>query len=155
MFGVLFAWLRFYHQRIFEKIALPAFISGIILVYFFMHLHSLDSTGYYAKTFYFSLVGLSAAMLLPFASLRQKCTTRFGRMMTFISVISYSMYLLNLAPVASVIDKNFRPEGALAGLTWYFIYWITVIGASTLLYKYFEKPVMDLRESNIRLTRKA
>ncbi len=146
MYGVLFAWLRIYYNRIFEKIALPAFVSGIVLIYAFMYLQAQDSTGYFAKTFYFSLTGFSASLLLPWASMKQKCTTRFGRMMTFISVISYSMYLLNFGPIAQVIQYNFNPEGPLQGIIAYLIFWITVVGTSTLLYKYFEKPVMDLRE---------
>ena len=56
------------------------------------------------------------------------------------------MYLINLGLVAQVIEKNFPPTGGTDGLIKYLLYWFLVILFSTLLYKYFEKPIMDLRE---------
>jgi peptidoglycan/LPS O-acetylase OafA/YrhL len=55
------------------------------------------------------------------------------------------MYLLNLAVVAEVLNTNFPPKNVLQSLLSYFVYWILVVVISTLLYKYFEKPIMDLR----------
>ena len=68
------------------------------------------------------------------------------KIITHISLISYSMYLINLALVAEVIQTNFPPNGPLSAWMLYFIYWFIVITVSTLIYKYFEKPIMDLRE---------
>ena len=56
------------------------------------------------------------------------------------------MYLLNLALVAEVINNNFPPRGPLSAWALYIVYWAAVILLSTLLYKYYEKPMMDLRE---------
>ena len=146
MFGVLFAWLRYYYPIIWKKSALPLFIAGVILLYYFMHLQSKDVTGYFAKTFYFSCMGFSAALLLPFAENRKTFSTYFGRVMTHISLISYSMYLINLCLVADVIRMNFQGQVDRYPLMMYIIFWTAVIVISTLLYKYFEKPVMDLRD---------
>ena len=66
--------------------------------------------------------------------------------MTHISLISYSMYLLILGIIADVIQKHFRPVTPAGGIIMYLVFWTAVIGFSTLLYKYFEKPVMDLRD---------
>ncbi len=57
------------------------------------------------------------------------------------------MYLINLALVAEIIRKNFPPNGGFDGILKYLLFWAIVISASTILFKYFEKPVMDLRES--------
>jgi len=70
----------------------------------------------------------------------------FTKIFTHISLISYSMYLINLALVAEVMRDNFPPRGPHTAWASYGIYWIVVIVASTLLFKYYEKPVMDLRE---------
>ena len=146
MYGVLFAWIKFYYPGTWKKIALPFFITGLVLIYVFMHMQSANPTDLFSKTIYFSLSGLAAAMLLPFADARKQFSTRFGKAITHISLISYSMYLLNLALIADVIRKNFEPSTALNGLVTYVIFWTAVILFSTLLYKYFEKPVMDLRD---------
>ena len=65
---------------------------------------------------------------------------------THISLISYSMYLLNLAVISEVLYTNFPPRGIHTAWAEYCLYWSLVIILSTLLYKYFEKPVMDLRD---------
>ena len=55
-----------------------------------------------------------------------------------ISKISYSMYLINLALVAQIIDKNFSPNGGADSIIKYLLYWFSVILFSTLLYKYLK-----------------
>jgi len=111
-----------------------------------MHFHNIDPTGLFSKSIYFSLNGIAAAMLLPFADNRNQFKTKFGKAITHISLISYSMYLINLGLIAQVIEKHFIPSTPLIALVTYIIYWSLVIILSTLLYKYFEKPVMDLRD---------
>ena len=54
MYGVLFAWIKFYYPLPWKKWAKPLFLIGLVAIYAFMHLHSLDPTGFYGKTFYFS-----------------------------------------------------------------------------------------------------
>ncbi len=146
MFGVLFAWFQFYYHTAWQKVSVPLFIFGIVLMYFFMHLQSQDVTGYFSKTFYYTCMGFSAALLLPFAEGVKNFKTGFGKVMTHISLISYSMYLVNLCLVADVIKVNFEEEVSSYPLLMYGIFWMAVIVFSTLLYKYFEKPVMDMRD---------
>ena len=67
-------------------------------------------------------------------------------MFTHISLISYSMYLINLALVSEIIRDNFPPRGPQTSWALYLIYWFVVITFSTFLYKYYEKPIMDLRD---------
>ncbi len=58
--------------------------------------------------------------------------------------------MINLALVAEVIRDNFAPQGGWDGLLKYLIYWMVVVGVSTLLYRYFEKPLMDLRDVSFK-----
>jgi len=146
MFGVLFAWVKFYYPLLWKKIAAPFFIMGLILIFTIMQLIKLDPVGFYAKTIYFSAIGFSAAMLLPYADSVNSFKSPFGKAITHISIISYSMYLVNLALVAQVIEVNFMPETKSAAALTYILYWTVVVVLSTLLYKYFEKPMMDLRD---------
>ena len=146
MYGVLFAWLKFYYPGSWKKIALPLFITGLVMMYAIMYLHASNPTGLFGKTFYFSLMGLAASLLLPYADSIKRFSTRFGKMMTHISLISYSMYLINLSLVADVIRTNYEPQSKIGYLLTYVFFWVAVIAISTLLYKYFEKPMMDIRD---------
>jgi len=146
MYGVLFAWLKFYYPRSWKKIALPLFIVGLVMIYVIMYLHESNPTGFFGKTLYFSLMGLAAALLLPYADSRKSFKTGFGKMMTHISLISYSMYLVNLSLVADVIRMNYEPQSKIEYLVTYIFFWLAVVVISTLLYKYFEKPMMDIRD---------
>jgi peptidoglycan/LPS O-acetylase OafA/YrhL len=148
MYGVFFSWLKFYYGSYWSKIKIPFFILGIILIYGAMDAAVYSSGGFFSKTYYFSLVGIGAAMLLPFADSRKSFNSSFGKVLTHISLISYSMYLVNLSLVAQVIEKNYNISNPVEAVCVYIFYWLFIIILSTLLYKYFEKPVMDLRNRN-------
>jgi len=45
--------------------------------------------------------------------------------------------------------KNFPPQNSNDSILKYVVYWFLVIIISSLLYKYFEKPIMDLRDKNL------
>jgi peptidoglycan/LPS O-acetylase OafA/YrhL len=145
MFGVLFAWFRHYYPESWKRYAKGAFIAGLALLYATI-VPARDPNDFFSKTYYFSFVSMAAALLLPLADQTRSFSGMAGKALTHISMISYSMYLINLGLVAMVIEHNFMPESATGALFWYVVYWVTVIGVSTLLYKYFEKPVMDLRD---------
>lgn len=146
MYGVLFAWVKFYYPLLWKKIAIPFFIIGLILIFTILQVIKIDPVGFYAKTIYFSAIGFSAAMLLPYADSVKSFKFPFGKAITHISIISYSMYLVNLGLVAQVIENNFMPETKSAAAITYILYWTIVVVLSTLLYKFFEKPMMDLRD---------
>jgi peptidoglycan/LPS O-acetylase OafA/YrhL len=148
MYGVLMAWVKYHYRTIFYKYRVFLFCIGISIIYLVI-LPVKETGSLFMKTIYFSLIGIGASLLLPLADSVKKFKTKFGKYIVHISLISYSMYLLNLAPIAQVIEKNFMPETTVNAAITYFIYWLTVILLSTLLYKYFEKPIMDLRKKSI------
>jgi peptidoglycan/LPS O-acetylase OafA/YrhL len=152
MYGVFFAWIRFYYHDWHRKLAWPLFMAGVILVHFSMDFAKLNPVGFHAKTWYFSVVGLGTAMMLPLADRIKTCNNYFGKAIEHISLISYSMYLINLALVAQVIEANFWPADGYQALLLYTIYWTVVILASTVLYRYFEKPMTDLRDKTTSKT---
>ena len=148
MFGVVVAWIKFYYPIQLKKTAFPLFVLGAVLMYTVMHLAKLDPVGFLAKTFYFSSIGIGAALMIPLADNVKSLNNSFGRAVTHISLISYSMYLINLSVVAQVIQANFWPLEGMDALLMYILYWTIVVVISTLLYKFFEKPVMDLRDKS-------
>ncbi|NOR86946.1 MAG: acyltransferase family protein, partial [Bacteroidales bacterium] len=152
IFGVLAAYIKFYHLQIWKKYAVFSFIIGMILIISISYL-PIEINDFFTKTFYFSLISFAAMLLLPYADSMKSFSTFFGKIITHISLISYSMYLVNLSLVSSIIRINFPVSDPMNGLLKYFLYWFIVISISTLLYLFFEKPMMNLRDKNI-FTRK-
>jgi peptidoglycan/LPS O-acetylase OafA/YrhL len=58
------------------------------------------------------------------------------------------MYLINLS-VVDVINSNFSRD---YGIFNYLVSWILIIGMSYVIYKYFEKPITNLRDSKLFLS---
>lgn len=149
-YGIFAAWFCYYYNHLWYKLRHVLFTSGLILLTAIIY-NGYEPSQFYAKTIMFSLLPFSIMMLLPYAESKStmpgsSVLSLIGRGLTFISIISYSMYLINNALVAEVIRDNFPPSSAADSLFKYGIYWLVVILGSTLLYKYFEKPMMDLRD---------
>lgn len=153
MFGVLGAYINIYFSGFWHKIANKSFIAGIILLlvdhYFFMIL----SRTYYLY-FVLTLRPVGALLLLPKLSALTRGPSWIVRIITFISVISYSMYLLNFSVIGGVImptvkrnilDLDSGIEQHIY-LIQYVMYWFISIALSFLLYQYFERPMTALRE---------
>lgn len=146
MYGVLMAWLCFYYGKTMQKWRWPLFMAGILLFFMTRQFVSKDPTGQLAMTWYFSALGLGSSLMLPLVASWRSCDNMFGMAIRHISIISYSMYLVNLGLVAMVIEKHFMPQNPLQSVTIYIAFWVIVITTSTLMYKHFEKPMTDLRD---------
>ena len=144
-FGLLAAWLFRYYPEKWKTARWTSAIIGILLMIFIVR-YKVPAGAAYKQTLYFTLTPLSAALLLPLVQQLRSANGFLARTITHISSISYSMYLINLALVAEVIRDNFPPVSEFDSLVKYGGYWVLVIVGATFLYRYFEKPVMDLRD---------
>jgi peptidoglycan/LPS O-acetylase OafA/YrhL len=144
-FGLLAAWLYYYYLSSWERFKWPVFFVGFSMLFCLIYFRTEHHT-IFKQVFHYTFIPLGIMFLLPLFNSIKKGYGYFGKAITHISKISYSMYLVNLALVACVIRDNFPPTSDADSLIKYLIYWIVVIGASTLLYRYFEKPMMDLRD---------
>jgi peptidoglycan/LPS O-acetylase OafA/YrhL len=143
--GLFAAFIKNWYPDFWFKSRNITFILGIILIYTVLYIRWVPNE-YITKVFKVLFTSLGCFLLLPkFDSIR-KAPKLLVKVFTHISLISYSMYLLNLALVAQVMNTNFPPKGTYSAWASYIIYWVCVIGFSTLLYKYYEKPMMDLRD---------
>jgi peptidoglycan/LPS O-acetylase OafA/YrhL len=144
VYGVLAAYIKFYYLDHWKKYARPLFIWGIILA---LTIPYFSFPNWFSNTLGFNLVAISATLLLPLADGYKSFKTNIGKAVTHISLISYSMYLINLGLVSMVIGTNFPiQENATDGLVKYGIYWVIVIVVSSLIFKYFELPFTSLRD---------
>lgn len=143
--GLLAAYIKYWYPRAWRRMANPAFIAGILLNCFVLY-WQWEPNDHVTKVLRPSIQSFACFLLLSkFDSIR-KAPPVITKAVTHISLISYSMYLINLGLVSEVIRDNFPPGGPMSAWVTYIIYWLVVLAGSTLLYKYYEKPMMDLRD---------
>ncbi|MVM34715.1 acyltransferase family protein [Spirosoma sp. HMF4905] len=130
---------------------LASFSASIIIIGYYGKIGIFPAYTFFKRTFYFPLIGVSMALLMPYMDGWRTATglwARFGiaRAITHISLISYSMYLLNLTPIMLNVVERIPTTSFTVGWLKVGLFWALVLVLSTLLYKYFEKPVTELRE---------
>lgn len=145
MYGVLWAFLKFYYSDFFRKFRFIFAAIGLTILIVGLQFDK-DPNLFYYRTFYFSLIPLSVSLLLPLLDGWKNMFTFFGKVVTHISLISYAMYLINLGLVYQVISANFPVQTAADGWMKFGLFWIVVIVIATLLYFFIEKPILKLRD---------
>lgn len=152
MFGIIGVYLQFNQPQIWQRFRYHLLVAGIFL------LVMMNINPYNWKYFYFPLCfnieAITTFCFLPYLSgLKTTKVKIFDIVFIFISIISYSMYLLNL----SVVNFNLIPHIrhllvqtnlplAVSGYTYYLLYWFLVMFGSFLLYHFYENPMTRLRE---------
>jgi len=152
-YGIFGAFIKMYYKSIWQKYKMLFFVMGMVIILFILYKDK-SSWGNFEKIYSPLLLNIGILLLLPISDSIKTSNIYLVRIVTHISVISYSMYLVNLAIVAEVIRDNFMPAGFFQSVVMYIIYWTIVIILSTVIYKYYEKPLMDLRDKKLRLNRK-
>jgi len=149
MFGLLGALVAYYYRETWTKYKNILFVTGIIMLVAHKFMSTRAEFGMYSCVFSFSLVSLGVLFTLPFLSEYKKGEGFVFRFLTFISIISYSLYLLNLS-LFNELGLNLLDHLGLTGKTLvvvrYTWFWVFSLAGSFLLYKFFEKPMLGLRE---------
>ena len=145
-FGLLLAWIYSFYKNIWDKWKNISLVLGVGIVLFLLN-DSTPNSSYYRQVFYFSITPLAIALVLPWAEGIKSSWKHLVAVVTHVSKISYSMYLINLALVAQVFGLNYPVTGNADGIMKYLIYWGIVIGASSLLYYVVERPILKWRDN--------
>ena len=154
MYGVIGAYLQYYYRKIWlvRKNALLLFGILLLVTQKMLTLFGFISiNSYYFFVFSFSLTSFATLCMLPFLSSLKDGRGFLYKIFTYISIVSYSMYLLHLSFVQYWIINRVNWGEYLGGnylvvLTKYILYWVLTIVLSIILYKYFELPIMKLRD---------
>ncbi|GAB3643092.1 acyltransferase family protein [Spirosoma arcticum] len=131
--------------------ALIALSASVIMLHLYVETGLYPAYVFYKRTVYFLLIGLSMTLLMPYMDGWRTAAgswARFGigRAITHVSLISYSMYLLNLTPIMMTVVDRIPTTSLAVGWLKVGLFWTLVLVLSTLLFKYFEKPVTELRD---------
>ncbi len=144
MIGVLGAYVYRYHSTFWNQYKTPFFIIGFIL----LAIPQIDGFLFQNIIFrsYFLLLttSIGTLLLLPQLSSLKTSTGILYQFFTYISAISYSLYLVHLTIVEWLILPHLPLDTNIA--VRYSLYWILSIILASLLYYFFEKPMIKLRD---------
>lgn len=157
MFGFLGAYLNNYYPKIFNAHKNILFYIGLFLLAFDK---VQDYSSFYNTCFQFTIISLGVLFLLPKLTTIKSTDGIICKSITFISLISYSLYLLHhsliqheILPILMFYLYNVFPflqnQNFFIG-TEYLMYWFISITLAYMLNRFYEIPMMNLRE-NIRV----
>ena len=159
IWGVLGAFLSYYFPKIWteNKIKLLVFsISAIVAVKLLEITYGwklLESDSSIIMSLYLTIQSFFILCMLPFlSSFKIKRENVFTKSITKISLISYSMYLVNYSLVKGFIllkiENILKTHISTPYLTYILVtlFWIFSISIPLVIYKYYELPIMNMRD---------
>jgi len=150
MYGVLASQIKTVFPDFWEKFKYILLVAGLgILFGVWLYFVEVGFNDWIAKTLLFSAISLGASFLLPFCDQwqisKENLVTRIFRQT---ALWSYSLYLCHLS-VGLIIKLSFllldRRTIPLSIAAWLAFYALS-FALAAFLYRYFEKPIMNLRE---------
>jgi peptidoglycan/LPS O-acetylase OafA/YrhL len=153
MFGLAGAWLLYYHQFLWQKNKRFFFITGLSLhiVIKLFSVFLFYNSAFYFCNILFVMEALATLALLPLLSQIKPGTGFLYKCITYISLISYSIYLMHAQIVQDwILRFNYIPyvSSNLLIIVKYFLFWLLTITLSVLTYKYIEVPFMKMRKKD-------
>lgn len=151
MFGVLAAYLKIFHERLWRWLARTSMPVGVVLLLLVIGLYGvlerqwLD-TSVFGRTFYFSCTSLGVLLLLPWLDSWQTCRAAVAPLIERLSLWSYSMYLANLPVVALLEQSTWLSPDARTWPLGLAVFLLLTTGVSAVLFTHFEIRMTKLRE---------
>lgn len=153
-YGVLFAYVSRIHPQRWKQYRVHSFFIGSLL---FLALHaaitttSITETPWLFNIAYFPICSVSIALWLPLLSELTSAPRWISGPITFISIISYSMYLLHYSIILQLVNTYFPVAALPESMRPVFSvsYILLTMALSYVLYRFYEKPMMDLRDAPV------
>ncbi|MBK9147051.1 MAG: acyltransferase [Flavobacteriales bacterium] len=141
--GILAAWLHARFPSGWGQVRWPLAIVGMGGMLGCAVAYGADRLAF-SSTHYFTLNALSMSLLLPVLSTWSRAP-RWGGAIVFISLVSYALYLVH-QPMRYVFNRWFAVEREAGLLLPLLLYWIACIALSWLVYRFWERRFMALRD---------
>ncbi len=158
-FGVLMAYVSYYKPTHWKRMARSGLLLavGLTLSYagflFVREGYNYVNSVTLTNVFFFTLTSIGVMLLLPTLSYWQPRSQLLVKIITHISLISYSMYLINHSLVIGLVQRVIPADASQSvRFSAYLVYWISTIGVSTLIYQYIEVPFMRFRDKHFGST---
>ena len=158
-FGVLMAYISYYKPALWQRMARSGLwlLGGLALSYagflFILEGYNFFNSVALTNVLFFTLTSVGVMLTLPALSHWQPRSRLLVKLITHVSLISYSMYLINQSLVLGLIQRVMPADAAQsARFIAYLVYWACTIGGATLMYYYIEKPFMRFRDNHVGST---
>ena len=152
--GVLYSWFYINYYSFWKKIKnLSFFVGTLLFLFLFVGIGyfklMIETYSWFWNVFYLPLVSMAVACFLPFLSEWKNEKTFIKKPIAFISLISYSIYLLHYSIILQIMKYYFpvRSQETSTLFLYTSFYIFITITLSYLLFRFYEKPMMDLRDS--------
>jgi peptidoglycan/LPS O-acetylase OafA/YrhL len=152
--GVLAGWIYMNHHDFWQRTKYLWAMLGTLMIGFYTFGVGLlglfiDPYPFFWNVIYLPLASVSVAFFLPVLSEWNKARSAIARCITFISLISYSIYLLHYGVVLQTMKHMVDTENlsALSAVVFTTLYVAITIFLSWVLYRFYEKPIMDKRRN--------
>ncbi len=154
LYGVVLAWLyHFYSDFLYQYRVYFLIIAAHLFVLQFVILNVLgvDIVTYpmYFSVFYFTLSSAIFFLTIPYFIFWKSTTSVFSSGIYFVSQTSYAAYLLHYSIVSVILKRMlFQTQYELPVIVVLLLYFGTTFLLSYVLYRFYEKPIMNLRDKN-------
>jgi peptidoglycan/LPS O-acetylase OafA/YrhL len=157
MLGVLGAFLSIYYLELWAKLNKFILVAAMFITLYLLKQFGGGNQDAFYCIFIPLLKSIAVFFMLPFLSkFRVKKANLLVKSITFISITSYSMYLVNRTIVIDIIFKYFLHDNLLKkhvfGSYWileYIGFWLISILLAFLMYKLIENPFLKLRKKSV------
>ena len=151
--GVLMAFIKYYKPKTWAILAnyKSLILLGAVIFYgsfliIFMGYEYLNSS-VLTNLFFYTFTNIGVMIVIPAMSKMMANDTVFEKVITFISLTSYSIYLLNFSIIVALIQMiRPVPTTRIEEFRSLIAYLISTFGASYLMYRFVEQPFMKLRD---------
>lgn len=155
MYGLLGAYISYYYSEFWNKNKKIAFFIATFLFVLYYVIDIKES--FFVRNFVFTLTSVTILLFLPFLGSLKKNSSIFFKPITYLSLISYSLYLVNSILIKYIeefinwdkimavakINYSLNIKWTFALLFNFFLSWLLSIVVSILIYKYFEIPTTN------------
>ena len=133
VYGVLMAWIKQYYPELWvksKKLNFALFCIGILLLFGVHNLENRSDLVLYIASF--TLTSIAVSLMIPFFDGWSNCNNKpIFKIVTTISITSYSLYLINLSVVSYwILDKLLLDQTIK-----FILFWVISISLSILLLK--------------------
>lgn len=145
MYGMLAAYISLNFSHLWDKLK-KLFALGLLLWIGNFLISDIYGYGWYGIWLSIPIQTIAVFFMIPYLSTIKTGKGIAYRFFTFISMISYSMYLINSTPVNKFLQID-RLEVYTKNYSWFpfLIFVISTFAGAYFLYRFIEKPFMNLR----------
>lgn len=153
MFGVLAAYILKYKPKLWQRMT-PLFYPGLLLILLPSVVYAIFDFNWFTAFWRLPLESIGTMLMLPMLFSVKHGAGLVFRVLTFTSMISYSLYLVNYSPVNEIVLPRILKLLGMDGSPTFqinllatFLFLVCSFVGAWVLYRTIEKPFMALRNN--------